>query len=181
VTRLGVSALFFLVFPLSLSAAQQPDKMADAMISLETGVICAPPSVGTTPAPGTVAGTTHIIEDEPPFVSRNNRVPAVLGIGFGVKSMADAVEGIANVTMTITHPPMGPMRATSQSFQSSITGLDPSLTFYQFDFDYELLPGIWQIQAEKDGIILYRTTFEVLPPAKVPELAAICGYEALLS
>jgi hypothetical protein len=170
-----------IVLPTCLLAAPQPDKLSPDVASFETGVICAPPSVGEAIAPGTVAGTTHIIEVEPPFVSVNNRVPAVLGIGFGAKTMADNIAGIDNVTMTITHPPMGPTQATSQTYQSHISGLDPSLTFYQFDYDYELLTGIWQMQAEADGRIIYRTTFEVLPPDQVPELAAICGFENLLS
>ena len=170
------------LIPALLSAqTPQPDKTASDVASFETGVICAPLTVGEAEAPGTVAGTTHIIEEEPPFVSLNNRVPAVLGIGFGAKTMVDDFAGIDDVTMTITHPPMGPGKATSQTYQSRISGIDPSLTFYQFDFDYELLPGIWQMQAEKDGRVIYRTTFEVLPPEQVPELATICGFENLLS
>lgn len=173
--------LAVITLPVALIAAPQRDKISPDVASFETGVICAPPSVGEAAAPGTVAGTTHIIDVEPPFVSVNNRVPAVLGIGFGAKTMVENIAGIENVTMTITHPPMGPTKATSQTYQSYISGVDPSLTFYQFDFDYELLPGIWQMQAEAEGRVIYRTTFEVLPPDRVPELASICGFENLLS
>lgn len=158
-----------------------PDVVAPVMRSVETGVICAPPSTGEVEAPGTVAGTTHLIAEEPPFVSTARRVPAVLGIGFGIKSQSHDVNGISNVVMRITHPPMGNQGAQSQTFTSSVSGTDPSLTFYQFDFDYELLPGIWQMEASKDGEVLYRTTFEVVTPDRIPELAAVCGFEELLS
>lgn len=165
----------------AFAQAPQPDVIASTMASVEAGVICAPEATGVLDAPDTVAGTTHVIAEEPPFVAITRRVPAVLGIGFGVKSRTADFAGLNGVTMTVTHPAMGSAGATQQSFATTIRGTDPSLTFYQFDFDYELLPGIWQMTADFEGEILFRTTFEVLPPEDVPELAAICGFEELLS
>lgn len=104
-----------------------------------------------------------------------------MGIGFGAKAMSESAFGIDNVTMTITHPPMGPEKATSQSFQTSISGTDTSITFYQFDYEYELLPGTWTMQASDGDEVLYTTSFEVVPPQNVPELAAICNFQELLS
>lgn len=144
-------------------------------------MICAPEAVGSSPAPGTLAGTTHIIDEDPPFVSNARRVPAVLGIGFGVKSISSTPEGLEDVTMVITHPGMGADKIKTQSYGTRISGLAPSLTFYQFDYDYELLPGIWQMVAMKDDAVLYSASFEVLPPQQVPELASVCGFESLLS
>jgi hypothetical protein len=158
-----------------------PDITTPAMASVQAGVICAPDSLGVQDAPGTVAGTTHIIDEEPPFVAATRRVPAVLGIGFGIKSRTSDVNGMTGVQMTVTHPPMGDSGATAQTFATTIRGTDPSLTFYQFDFDYELLPGIWQMEASFAGKTLYRTTFEVVPANQVPELAEICGFVDLLS
>ncbi len=164
-----------------LAQAPLPDLVGDSMASVEAGVICAPETLGVQEAPGTVAGTTHIIAEEPPFVAATRRVPAVLGIGFGIKSRTLDINGLNGVTMTITHPPMGSTGATYQTFSTTIRGTDPSLTFYQFDFDYELLPGIWQLEASFADETLYRTTFEVLPADQVPELAEICGFTELLS
>lgn len=171
-----VIALLLLATPL---AAQ--DKSGLAIATLETGVICPPESTGTRPAPDTVAGVTNVVAEEPPFVSTVNKVPAVMGIGFGAKAMSETVFGIDNVTMTITHPPMGPEQATQQSFLTSISGTDTSITFYQFDYDYELLPGEWTMTATSGGDVLYTTSFQVVPPQQVPELAAICNFESLLS
>jgi len=159
----------------------RPDKQSEAILQLEAGVICAPEAIGSSPAPGTVAGTTHIIDQDPPFVSTARRVPTVLGIGFGVKAMASTPDGLEGVTIVVTHPAMGADNIQTQSYRTRISGLAPSLTFYQFDYDYELLPGIWQMTAMKDDTVLYSTSFEVLPPQKVPELASICGFESLLS
>ena len=166
---------------LAVAQAPLPDLMSDQMASVEAGVICAPETTGELEAPGTVAGTTHLIAEEPPFIAVTRRVPAVLGVGFGIKSRSVAETGIDGVLMTVTHPPMGDAAVTTQTFLTTIRGSDPSLTFYQFDFDYELLPGIWQLQASYGDDVLYRTTFEVLPPDMVPELAELCGFEDLLS
>ena len=173
---------FFAILPVAaLGQTAQPDKVGLMLANHQAGIICAPPSMGTAPAPDTIAGTTHLINEEPEFVSTKRRVPAVLGIGFGVKSQAFDVAGIPEVTMTITHPEMGKTSATSQSYPTRISGEYPSLTFYQFDFNYELVTGLWQMEASQGGTIIYRTTFEVLPPEQVPELATICGFEDLLS
>lgn len=159
-----------------------PADMTGPLIgSLESGVICPPPSVGETAAPGTVAGVTHLVAEDPPFVSMSSRVPAVMGIGFGVKTMTTDLLGIGDVTMTVTHPPMGKDGITQQTFQTRIDGTSPSLTFYQFDYAYELVQGRWQMEATKNGEILYRTSFDVVAPKAAPELAQICGFEELLS
>lgn len=166
---------------IATAQAPLPDTISPWMASVEAGVICAPDSMEVREAPGTIAGTTHVISDEPPFVAVTRRVPAVLGIGFGVKSVTADANGLSDVLMTVTHPPMGSSGTTEQTFLTTIRGTDPSLTFYQFDYDYELLPGIWQLEASFGGEILSRTTFEVLPPEQVPELAEICGFTDLFS
>ena len=175
-----LTLLFVALWPFALTA-QPTARAGDEIVHFETGVICAPETVGTAPAPGTVAGTTNIIATDPPFVSTGNRVPAVLGIGFGVKAKVGDPAGIDEVLVTITHPPMGRDGAEVQTFASRISGIDPSLTFYQFDYTYELVTGPWTIRAEKDGRVIYKAAFQVLPPQMVPELAAICGFEDLLS
>ena len=166
---------------MATAQAPLPDTISPLMEQVEAGVICAPDSMAVREAPGTIAGTTHVIDEEPPFVAITRRVPAVLGIGFGIKAVTADVNGLQDVLMTVTHPPMGTSNATEQTFLTTIRGTDPSLTFYQFDFDYELLPGIWQLEATFGSDVLYRTTFEVLPPEQVPELAEICGFTDLFS
>ena len=140
---------FFYLMPVAMLAQAEPDKLGAKITHF-----------------GTVAGTTHLIAVDPPFVSTKRRVPAVIGIGFGVKARALNPAGIDDVRIVISHPPMGDQGTIAQTFESRISGLDPSLTFYQFDFDYELVTGIWQMQAMQGTLVLYRTTFEVLPPSQ---------------
>ena len=174
--RILIALIFFAATPLAAQDVTSPQ-----LFSFEGGVVCAPETIGTSPAPGTVAGTINSIAESPPFVSNGRRVPAVLGIGFGVKAMANDPIGIDPVLMTITHPPMGRDKTKVQSFATRIAGDDPSLTFYQFDFAYELLPGTWTMEATQSNTVIYRTTFKVVPPNQIPELAAICGFEDMLS
>lgn len=171
----------FLLPVTALAQSPLPDTIAPSIASLEAGVICAPDDLGVAQAPGTIAGTTHVITEEPPFVAVTRRVPAVLGIGFGIKSLSQDGDGLSGVVMKVTHPPMGGNGITAQTFTTTIRGTDPSLTFYQFDYDYELLPGIWQLEASLADEVLYRTTFEVVPADQVPELAEVCGYQDLFS
>ncbi len=156
-------------------------EISSQLSSFEAGVICAPDSVDKRAAPNTIAGTTNIIDAEPPFISTQYRVPAVVGVGFGVKSLANDSFGITGVKVVVTHPPMGPDKITKQSFVSSISGRSRSLTFYQFDYDYELVAGQWHILATKDGEILYDVSFEVTNPLNMPELASACGFQNLFS
>lgn len=162
--------------------AQSTDRISEAIGFLEAGVICAPPSIGTREAPDTVAGTTHVIEDAPPFVSTGRVVPAALGIGFGVRSGMAGVLGQDGVVMTVTHPPFAQSGATRQSFETYIGPQDtPAVTFYQFDYPYEMALGEWVMSASVEGVPLYEVTFTVVPPAALPQLAEVCGYQDLLS
>lgn len=170
----------WLVVMLLLPLPARAEVVSDYVSDFVSGVICPPETTGERAAPGTVAGVTHVIEEQPPFVSDGNRVPAVIGIGFGVKATVVFAEGLP-VTMVVTHPPMGPEGVTRQHFDSSISGFDRSLTFYQFDYPYELLVGRWTMSAMSGETVIYQTSFDVVPPRQMPELAGVCGYENLLS
>ena len=176
----AVYAVIF-TFGVSLAPALAEVMPSSQIASVEAGVICPPDPIGTTPAPGTLAGETHIIAQEPEFVATGQKVPAVLGLGFGVKARAANAEGIEPVKMVLTHPAMGRDAVTSQNFLSRISGNDPSLTFYQFDYPYELVTGIWQFTAMAGDTILYSVSFEVVDPRQMPDLADICRYQDLLS
>jgi len=109
-------------------------------------------------------------------------VPAVLGIGFGVRAGIAGPVGIDNVIMQVTHPPFTGTGATQQSFATSIGAEEtPGVTFYQFDYGYELALGEWIMTAVSGEEVLYEVTFNVVPPSALPELADVCGYIDLLS
>jgi len=156
------------------------DTLTSAIAELQAGVICAPEVISTVPAPDTVAGVSNIIDADPEFVTAGRVVPAVIGIGFAIKARS-AKRDYPFVTMVITHPPMGDAGATRQSYDSSIGRDALSLTAWQFEYDYELVPGPWTISAYDGEALLFTVAFDVVPPAMLPELASRCGYEDLLS
>jgi len=162
--------------------AQTTDVLSPQIDFFEAGVLCAQDDGITRDAPDTVAGTTHIVEQAPPFVSTGRLVPAVIGIGFGVRASVQSIDGLDAVTMTVTHPPFADSGATQQSF---ITGLGaagmPGITFYQFDYGYELAVGDWTMTATAGTETLYEVTFTVVAPTALPDLAGACGYLDLLS
>ncbi len=175
---------FLVSFPvmcLSAAASFADAVTSPAVVSVQAGILCAPEPVGSLPAPDTLAGKTHLIETEPAFAATTTQVPASIGVGFGVKSQASAADGINEVMMLVTHPPMGADGVTAQSFQTRISGANPSLTFYQFDYAYELVPGTWQFTAFSGEEALFTVAFDVVDPRLVPELAGLCGYPNLLS
>jgi len=172
----AIAALF-----LSSVAASAEGDFASTVQQLDAGILCAAEPVGAAPAPDTIAGETHIIGEEPDFVRLGHSVPAAIGIGFGIKSLATEAEGIGNVDMVVSHPPMGQNQITTQRFTTSISGVDPSLTFYQFDYAYELVLGTWTFTAMSDEDVIYTVNFEVVDPRQVPELAGLCTGPDLLS
>ncbi len=178
-TRLTILFIILPVFALAEMASKL--RSSPDIAGIEIGVICPPEPVGASPAPGTLAGTTHVIDVDPPFVSNSRIVPATIGVGFGVKALATDPAGLQDVVMVVTHPPMGKERIQTQSFQTRIKGDAPSVTFYQFDYAYELVTGRWQMTAMRGDTVLYQASFDVVPPQRLPELAGACGYEDLLS
>ena len=148
----------------------------------EGGVLCAQDSGVVRDAPDTVAGTTHVVQEAPAFVSNGRLVPAVLGIGFGVRSGIASEFGQEGVLMKVTHPAFEGSGASQQSFTTYIgPQSDPGVTFYRFDYGYELALGDWTMSASYNGVKLYETTFTVVAPSALPELADVCGYLDLIS
>lgn len=159
------------------------DSVSPRISVFKAGVICAQEVVDTRPAPGTIAGLTNVLVGEPDFVSETRVVPAVIGVGFGVKSQAQTPLGYGDVTITVTHPPMGPNNVSVETYGTAINGSSGSvsMTFFQFDQEYELVTGHWTISASEGGKPLFSAGFDVVAPQLVPELAAVCGYQNLLS
>lgn len=170
-----------LLLPVSGTAQTGADTVSPSIATLSAGVVCGPPVVGTSPAPDTIAGSTHIVAEAPPFIAEIRQVPAVLGIGFGVKAQASDPGGLSGVTMTVTHPPMGDTGVTQQSYVTWISGDGPSMTFYQFAEEFERVTGTWTFTAQYLGEDLYTVNSDVVPPGALPQLAAACGYLDLLS
>ena len=151
------------------------------VVYVESGVACQAERIGSVPAPNSVAGESYLITGDVQFISHEHMVPAVIGVSMGLKVTVSVPGGLDGVLLSVTHPPMGPQQVRRQTFVGSISDGAASQRFYSFDYDYELLPGTWTLEAKHGKELIYRATFEVVPPEVLPDLASACGYEDLFS
>ncbi|MFD1341962.1 DUF3859 domain-containing protein [Litorisediminicola beolgyonensis] len=142
---------------------------------LEQGVFCEVPTTGSLPAPGTAAGQIELFDEVPEFQWHTARLPAVPGLSFGIRSEATDGLNYPGVVLTLTHPPFSESGVTRQSYVTALGGFGLSINAYTFDLEEELVTGTWVFTATAGDTELYRATFEVVPPALMPEIAAACG------
>lgn len=155
-------------------ALAEAEYNADALW-LQQGVFCSVPIVDEMPAPGTAAGKIELFEGIPEFQWITNEVPAVENLSFGIKT--EALDGriYDNVILTLTHPMFRDSGIDVQSYVTNLGGNGLSINAYSFDTLEEMEPGIWTFSATRDGELIYRASFRVVPPALSPEIAAACG------
>ncbi len=124
------------------------------------------------PAPDTLAGFINTVDPDVNFVSPSREIPAIVGLRFGVRTMA-RVRPRPGVTITITHPPMEPEGTTHQSYVITMpvwTRIDG----YLFEYERDLVPGDWTISAADGDVTLFTAHFTVVDPAELPELTGLC-------
>ncbi|MBK6468130.1 MAG: hypothetical protein IPF96_15700 [Rhodobacter sp.] len=51
----------------------------------------------------------------------------------------------------------------------------PSMRGYSFDFEAELIPGLWRMEAWDGETRLYSIDFEVVPPSALPGIGSDCN------
>lgn len=139
---------------------------------LEVGVFCALQAMNQRPAPGTVSGWIHVPEGEITFHWPDRQVvPASLGLAFGVKMQLAPGFTSPLVKMRVYRPG----NDQPETWDSSFGDLAPSLAFFRFDHEAELIPGLWRFEAWDGQIRLYAVEFEVVPAASAPEIVNACG------
>lgn len=160
--------------------AQVMGEVSPRVQDLVGGIFCAPPDGERRPAPDTIAGWVHIPAAPVEMIANGNDVPAVLGLGFGVRFRLEG-DSTATVRYTVTHPPIPPGNQTSQHWDSMLPGGGEDSAFFQFDTEDEMQPGPWGFSVEANGEHLFTMQFTVHPAADLPALAALCRGGALLS
>lgn len=171
----------FLVAGLCPTAqAQVVGAVSPRVLGLVSGLFCAPPEAGRREAPDTVSGWIHVPDEPIEMIAFGNAAPAVLGIGFGVRfRLAPGPDAL--VRYTVTHPPIPPSGATSQSWASMLAAGTTDSAFFQFDVPAELQPGDWAFTIEADGEPLFTMAFTVTRPEDLPDLANLCHDGSLFS
>jgi Domain of unknown function (DUF3859) len=155
-------------------AAAEPAHPARApnVALLEVGVFCALQSMNQRPAPGTVSGWIHVPDREITFHWPDRQVvPASLGLAFGVKARLDPGAVAPFSEMRVYRP--GSVQP--ETWDSSFSDLEPSVAFFRFDHEAELILGLWRFEAWHGPKQLYAVEFEVVPAATVPEIVHACG------
>lgn len=164
-------ALMLLACP-ALAAPAEPQASAQ-VARLEVGVFCALQAMDRMPAPGTTSGWIHVPTSEITFHWQDRQVvPAAIGLAFGIRvqgapgfATSDGAE--ARVTR--------PGRTTPDVWASGISDAGGTLSFFRFDTEEELLPGLWIFEGWDGETLLYHVEFEVVPAAALPEIVNACG------
>ena len=159
--------------------AETPAPVAGAGIVLQSiGVYFSPEIAGTEAAPDTELGYINLMTAPPEFIFRQTDVPARLGLSFGILIVAD--RDIANVRVLTWKP-----GATDpESWTTDIVAGEPKLRGFVFEYENELIPGPWRMEAYDGDTQLYSVTFEVLPGSELPSVTSNCdllssgGHEA---
>jgi len=172
-----------LVAGLTMSGAAQAEEgiiLSPRVAMLTAGLFCAPEEGGRRPAPDTINGWVHAPGEPIEMVAQGQVVPAMLGLGFGVRfTLADTQD--TDIRYTVTHPPMPPSGATSQSWDGQITAGFVGTALFQFDITDELQPGDWQFSATSDGDMLFSVGFTVRSASALPGMLGLCSSGDMLS
>jgi hypothetical protein len=145
---------------------------SDRIAEIEFGLFCAISVTGQSAAAGTASGWIHLVEDVPAFHwPGQRRVPAVLGLAFGVRARTTAGLALPDAEMRVFRPD----RPAPDVWSSGISDASPSLAFFRFDTEQELVPGLWSFEAWSGETRLYRVEFDVVPARAGDPIAQACG------
>jgi len=168
-------ALIALALPTAAQVRKDPQ-----VLELIPGLICAPPEAGRRDAPDTASGWVHVPDEPVGIVAEGQRVPAVLGMGFGVWFRLDGF-GPLELRHVVTHPPMADTGITRQSWDSRSQGGMEDAIFFQFDVPEELVTGTWTFSAHDGTTELFSVPFTIVEPSEAPDLARLCRDGTMLS
>lgn len=130
--------------------------------SMDVGIFCRD-GVGASRSEesDTIKGTVDRLDRNPTLVKQTQAIPAIDQIMFGVEAREALENGV--VTITVTHPPLGRDRVTSESWE---TQMDPSATTvhsYYLGLSDGNPVGRWSIVGTARGRLLFEAEFDVVP------------------
>lgn len=171
--------IVFLLLLLPAPLWAEPAAEHDPRLSIAFGAFCQVRSIGAVDAPDTAAEKIELLPNAPAIEWLTDRVPALPGVSFGVRSLAPDGTEFYPVLIELTHPPFHGSGITRQTYITELGGADPSINAYSFDTLQELVTGTWTFRAWHNGALLYRVTFEVLPAHLLPDVGRGCHGEQL--
>ncbi len=160
--------------------AQEGIVLSPRVATLTAGLFCAPEEAGRRPAPDTIIGWVHEPDAPIEMIAEGQVLPAMLGLGFGVRfTLSDT--GDTDIRYTVTHPPMPPSGATTQSWDGYISTGFTGTALFQFDTTEELQLGDWQFSAASNGETLFSVDFTIRPASALPGMLGLCSHGDMLS
>jgi hypothetical protein len=152
-----------LALPLVLALLALP---AAAQVRLiEAGIIC--PRIVTgelVEAPGTESGNIRMIEQTLAFDLDARAVPTITNLSFGLRFALEPGEPAQDVTIVVTHPPMGERAVTRQSWPDTLVPGEQNMNLFTFEHEHEKVAGPWTFAVEIDGERVLEVPFEVAGP-----------------
>lgn len=173
-----------LIATLTLGSAAFADGGAfvEPPLQLEAhGVICEVEMQGSRPAPDTLSGLLNLIDQDRPIDVETLQVPAEMGLSFGIRATLRPGAVMPEVTVVVTHPPMGEEGVTVERWSAAMNFGEPSLNLFTFERAYELVEGDWMFQLESNGAVLLQQPFQVSAPGTVPAVQRACFTAEIMS
>ncbi|MEM7641414.1 MAG: DUF3859 domain-containing protein [Pseudomonadota bacterium] len=142
---------------------------------VEAGIVCPrEPSGETLPAPGTEAGVIRQIDRDIGFDINARQVPALDFLSFGFRTTVKDGVDAQDVTIVVTHPPMGERAVTRQEWADILWPGDTNLNLFTFEEDYEKVLGPWAFSIEIDGEPVVTVPFTVVPAEASGPVQDVC-------
>ena len=136
----------------------------------EYGIYCKPDTERTEDAPETSLAYIQVFTGQPEFRYRQQDVPARLGVSFGVVVVSDVT--IPEVRIETWKPGADKPEVWYTEFAAG----GESMRGFSFDFEEELLTGMWRMEAWDGDTRLYSVEFDVLPPSSLPGVGSGCAF-----
>ena len=111
------------------------------------------------------------------FIAQTQTVPAVVGMGFGVRAQTTVPAGLTGVTIVVDHPPFQAGGPRQQTYTMAMSGSGYSGFFYRFEEQSEVQPGRWRISALNGSNVLYSIDFDVVLARQGDALLRSCGMQ----
>lgn len=129
---------------------------------VEAGIICPRASSGDlVEAPGTEAGFIRQIEQGLAFDLFSRTVPTMDDLSFGFRTALKEGAAPQDVTIVVTHPPMGARGVVREEWSDTIRPGVANLNLFTFEQEYEKVPGRWTFGIEIDDVPVVTVAFDV--------------------
>lgn len=169
--------LFTMVLALLIGgAAMAQDMLAPGLVLDSYGVYCGPEGEKQKQAaPGTVLGYIHVTNTDTTATVQTTRVPAALGLSFGVALSLAEAQGVRAVEFRVNHPTARPGERITERWSAQLSDAGPSLNRFAFDYPEELNPGLWVMEVAQAGEVVFRKSFNVVAPEAAADVLSQCS------